>query len=52
MKFVSNSEKQTTATRGNVESDCAIVSEMSVSNGGKRKRRNEVAEWHAAWLAE
>ena len=29
---VINSEKQTTATRGNEESDCAIVSEMSVSN--------------------
>ena len=32
VKFVSNSEKQTTATRRNVESDCAIVYEMSVSN--------------------
>ena len=30
---MSNSEKQTTALRGNVESDCAIVSEQSVSNG-------------------
>ena len=33
MKFVPNSEKQTTATRGNDQSDCAIVPEMSVSNG-------------------
>ena len=33
VKFVSNSEKQTTATYGNVENDCAIVSKMSVSNG-------------------
>ena len=33
VKFVPNSEKQTTATRGNDESDCAIVPEMSVSNG-------------------
>ena len=30
---MSNSEKQTTATYGNVESDCTVVSKMSVSNG-------------------
>ena len=30
---MSNSEKQTTAPRGNVKSDCAIVYEMRVSNG-------------------
>ena len=32
---MSNTERQTTAPRGNVKSDCVIVSEMSVSN---RKR--------------
>ena len=30
---MTNSEKQTTAPRGKVKSNCAIVSEMSVSNG-------------------
>ena len=30
---MSNSERETIATRGNVESDCAIVSKMSVSAG-------------------